>query len=931
MREETENIVSGHIQTLLSRLSREQLKGVTMDSAAVRMTACAGSGKTETLTTRIIYLLSKGVDPANIVAFTFTNRAAQSMKIRLHKRVIELGGAESRRKLAPLFVGTIHSFCLRILQDYAGFDNYDVLDEHRETAFTIEHGRELGLQESANRILGRRIGYSAVVSVFLRSISVVYDELIDRGRLRRFSPIFAELLDKYEDLMTHHLVFNFGQLIYHSIRILDQRNDIHEKVAGSISHLLVDEYQDVNPAQEKLIQLLTSKGGKLFVVGDANQSIYQWRGSDVRCFEQFEEKFPKSGAVVLNQNRRSAPAIIEVANKIGYSINKSVDEQMIPLNEDIGDSIWWVEETSPEAEAEWIASKIIELNNSGVKFSDIAILLRSVKTSGEPLIKEFRQRRIPFMVRGRIGLFCREEAQALGRIFAWMADEPWVENPYPGSWSQQTKHLIVTALFDNWVCKPEEYPRIRSQLEELKVAVSKNQYRNLTEIFRRVINILGFLDLDPRNSADSSLMAILGRFNQLLTDYESAITRQDSSTSTETRNSSKELLKGFTWYVNSYAGSAYEEEPINSKGEIDTVSLSTIHQAKGLEWPVVFVPCLVARRFPSSYTGHRQDWFLHRGIFDAIRYEGTKLDERRLFYVALTRARDGLYLSWFSRTQKQNADQCPFVFTTLPENVDTSPDKAGICKISKASFGEEPDIATYSPSEIIWYRRCPYSYLLRKIWGFQPGLVRELGYGKALHHIMRLVGDEAKQGKKINAVSVRDMVEEHFYLPYATIAMASAMKESAATKIARFVENNIDDIERIQQVEARLEFPIGPALIYGVVDVILRHGGESVEVRDYKTTKGDPYTDDDADFQIRLYSAGLQQMGYPVDAASIANLEEEEIRTVDISNEVLCSVLDEAQGYLAGMKSQDYTNKLGSHCRKCDYQDICRYLSRSTS
>ncbi len=263
MREETENIVPGNIQTLLSRLSREQLNAVTMDSAAVRMAACAGSGKTETLTTRIIYLLSRGVDPANIVAFTFTNRAAQSMKIRLHKRVVELGGPESRRKLAPLFVGTIHSFCLRILQDYAGFDNYDVVDEHRETAFAIEHGRELGLQEAANRILGRRIGYSVAVSVFLRSISVVYDELIDRGLLRRFSPIFAELLDKYEDLMARHLVFNFGQLIYHSIRTLDQRNDIHERVAGSIRHLLVDEYQDVNPAQEKLIQLLTSRGGEI--------------------------------------------------------------------------------------------------------------------------------------------------------------------------------------------------------------------------------------------------------------------------------------------------------------------------------------------------------------------------------------------------------------------------------------------------------------------------------------------------------------------------------------------------------------------------------------------------------------------------------------------------------------------------------------------
>jgi CRISPR/Cas system-associated exonuclease Cas4 (RecB family) len=157
------------------------------------------------------------------------------------------------------------------------------------------------------------------------------------------------------------------------------------------------------------------------------------------------------------------------------------------------------------------------------------------------------------------------------------------------------------------------------------------------------------------------------------------------------------------------------------------------------------------------------------------------------------------------------------------------------------------------------------------------------------------------------------------------------MRESAATKIARFVENNIDDIERILQVEARLEFPIGPALVYGIVDVILRHGGESVEARDYKTTKADPVTDDEADFQIRLYSAGLQQMGYPVDVASIANLEQEGIRRVDISKEVLSSAIAEAQGCVVGIKSANYTAKVGSHCRTCDYKDICRYLAKPRS
>jgi DNA helicase-2/ATP-dependent DNA helicase PcrA len=912
--------------SVLLNLSPEQLKAATLDSPAIRMSACAGSGKTETLTGRIVHLLQNGADPSSVVAFTFTDRAAKNMKSRIHKRVIENYGLEARQTLAPMFVGTIHSYCLRMLQDHAGYDTYDVLDEHRETAFAIEHGRELRLQEIAQNILRRKIGYSAAVAIFLRSLSVVNDELIDRGLLRRFSPVFAELVGQYEKLMADHLVFNFGQLITLAIQVLEQKGYIREIAAGSIRHLLVDEYQDLNPAQEKLIQLLLSKGGHLFVVGDANQCIYQWRGSDVRCFEHFEQRFPQSKAIFLQLNRRSTSDIIEVANKFASTIDKTIDIKMIPYREESNQSVWWIEHLSPNEEAAWVADKIIQLNESGVRFSDIAILLRSVNTAGAAFIQEFKQKRIPYILGGRIGIFRRQEAQALGRIFAWLSDTPWIEAPYQGSRSQQTKFLLETALIDNWGCTDEQYPKFKSKFEGLKTAVLKNQFRNLTEVFRNVINILGFLEFNPENTTDRSLMALLGRFNQLLTDFESTIKRQDiSNDSTETSTNLKGLINGFTWYVNTYATSAYEEESTEDMKEADAVALTTVHQSKGLEWPVVFVSSLISRRFPSSKCGQRREWLIHRGIFDTQRYEGTILDERRLFYVAITRAKDGLYLSWFRKGEKQSADRSPFIWATLPPDQDIRPENAGISQVVSTSLEEEPEMTTYTPSELIWYRRCPYNYLLRKVWGFQPGLARELGYGKALHHIMRLVGNEVRQGKKIDTDIARRIIDEHFYLPYAPPTMAQAMKESATQKIERFIENNIDDIHRIQQVEARLEFPIGQALVYGIVDVILRHDGETVEARDYKTTKADRYSNDEANFQIRLYSAGLKQMGYPVAFASIANLEEEEVRSIDISNNVLSSVVEETQGYILGIKTKDYTAKPSQYCRNCDYRDICRY------
>jgi len=915
----------GQEQLLLERMSPEQIKAITLDKDAIRIAACAGSGKTETLTRRILRLLLTGIEPATIVAFTFTERAAQAMKSRLHTRIAQWEGPHATRKLGPMFVGTIHSFCLRILQDHAGYGNYDVQDEHREAAFANEHCWSLGLREAASEILGHPIAYAAAVSIFLRSMSTVYDNLIDRAALERFSPRFARLLEQYENLMTNHLLLNFGQLISCAVQVLEQDEFVRNLIAGSIRHLLVDEYQDLNPSQERLIELLVSKGAHLFVVGDKNQCIYQWRGSDVRCFERFQVTFPSAEPIALRENWRSVPGIIRVANDFSRFLTSDPAERMIPCKEECGESVWWVEQDTPSAEADWVADKILELNEAGFRFSDIAILVRSVSTSGAPFIQKFEERKIPFMVAGRTGLFRRREAQALGCIFAWLAEEPWVENLYTGARLSPTEHLLKIALEYYWGCKKEDFLRIRSDLEQLKNVIKRGRLRNITELYRQIMRILGFLELDAANPNDGALMAIMGRFNELLTDYESMVRRQDASQMTDVVTDWRQFLKGFTWFVNSYASSAYEEEAAEDMREVDAVCLTTVHQAKGLEWPIVFIPSLVFRRFPASKTGQTGEWLLHKAMFDIERYTTTMEDERRLFYVALTRAKNGLYLSWFRRYDRILADLSAFVATTLPEGYRPKASSVSIPEVPKVTPEDEIEVSTYSPSEIICYRRCPYNYLLRQVWGFQPGLARELGYGKAVHHIMRLIGQESQSGKEINAAVTKAMIEDHFYLPYAPTSMVAVMKESAINKLTRFVEDNLGDIVRIQQVEVRLEFPVGSALVYGIVDVILRHEQETMEARDYKTTRADEYSDDEADFQIRLYSAGLQQMGYPIALASVANLEEGTIRKVDVSKETITSVLDEAQEYIIGIKSKNYIAKPSHYCGQCDYRDICRY------
>ncbi|TET79938.1 ATP-dependent helicase, partial [candidate division TA06 bacterium] len=274
-------------------LSKEQRKAVLSKRQHLRMVAGAGTGKTETLTRRIVYLLLYKEQPPNsVVAFTFTQRAAQSMKSRIYDRVRLLKGEDACAQLGEMYVGTIHGYCLRTLQDLFGYGNHEQLDGNQEMAFLLRKGWGLGLGASGN--------YSHNCARFLRSVDVVHNECMSRKKLGKKDPDFLRGLERYEELLEQHRLITFGRMITLAIEKLKAR----PKLLTGIAHLIVDEYQDINPAQDRLIRLI-GRNADVFVVGDPRQSIYQWRGSDERCFEEFLRNFPGCEKVTLRENRRS--------------------------------------------------------------------------------------------------------------------------------------------------------------------------------------------------------------------------------------------------------------------------------------------------------------------------------------------------------------------------------------------------------------------------------------------------------------------------------------------------------------------------------------------------------------------------------------------------------------------------------------------------
>lgn len=907
----TTSSIVGEVLNKPTKLSDDQRKAVLSKSRYNRIIAGAGAGKTETLTRRIAYLLLvKKVKPAAIVAFTFTEKAAQSMKSRIYQRIEQIAGPSVAAGLGEMYIGTIHAYAKRILEDYFKFGNHGVLDENQEIAFLMRQGWNLRIQK-----FGRT--YAQSCRNFLRTVNMVWGEMLDEKKLEKKAPEFYDKLKRYEELLGKHRQLTFGKMIYLAVLNLRDKPD----TLSHVQHLIVDEYQDINQAQAELIGFV-GKNGSIFVVGDPRQSIYQWRGSDEKFFDVFSQTFSGTDTVTIRENRRSTRKIVRNANKFAESFERAHYEPMYPIRDEQG-LIGVASHDRPNDEARWIVDQIedLVLRKKAIEFSDVGVLTRSVSTSAQPLIEELRRRRIPYIVGGKVGLFKRDEAQALGRIFSWFWEDGfWVEDPW--RWSQQVQgdDLLTSALVFWDSAHAHGHPdEAEVKLRQIKANLNspKSSYANFTKIYYDVLTTLGYERLDYKAAGDAAVMANLGRFNNLLTDYESA-NRIGGRAPDWVRD-----IKGLCWFMNSYALQAYEEQPSDDIRGVDAVQVMTIHQAKGLEWPIVFLFSAVKRRFPPSRLGRPQNWCgVPRDMFDATRYEGDVEDERRLFYVSITRARDALVVSHFNRMTR-NVSRCMFIedmdgtVTTDLQSADELPDVA----VHPSLVSEE--IQTFSAGEIITYNVCPHMYLLRDLWGYQPELNQAIGYGNGLHYCLRRAGELVKDEGYSPLSAVVTSVDIDFYMPFVGGVVLENFRNSARRMLIEFSKKYGDDLKRIEEVEYRLEFPVQNATIMGKVDVIMREGG-NMEVRDYKTSD-EVRTFDEISVQVRLYTVGLRSLGRPVTSGSVAYLETPEVRIVDITDPSLKKSKKLAEKTVKNIIRRNFSPNPGDNCKRCDQRQICKW------
>ncbi|MCL6647889.1 MAG: ATP-dependent helicase [Chloroflexi bacterium] len=980
-------------------ISPAQEEAIRHPATRLQVVASAGAGKTEVLARRAVWLLTgKHLPPDSILAFTFTEKAAAELRERIEERAAEADPAFAA--LPPvsrgMFIGTTHSWALEALRELGGiYETVDVLDEASEWSLLQRVARRIGLVELYAEAEGRetaRVALAPAVERFLRSAEVVYNERIARDRLAAAAPRFAAVLERYDRLLLDMRLLPFRMLLDRAADALAPGGPLWSRLRGRLRHVLVDEAQDFNRAQEEILRRLMELGAAVTLVGDDDQAIYQWRGGDVEIFTGFQE----AERVHLTTNYRSRPEIIRLASAVVEGLPSRLPKE---LRADRPPSppgaVEFFVAATPSSEAEEIARRVDLLLAEGQSPGEVAILLRSVRTAAQPIVAALRRHGVRVSVVGRTSLMARPEMALIARIFIFWStagSEPasWWPDPY-GDRETVTVESLTRDIVDVTGAGKDEATRLVERILRLGEQLRSRGVDDVVALYDRLLSALGL----PRAGRAHEEMG-LGQMSSLLTSFERSLRRaapawlyQEAAFPAAREESEEEdrlfpeappasalassagaatsaslpspagatftaaatpgeiFLTRLKAFLEAFAGRAVEEPSDAVVVESDAVQILTVHQAKGLEFPVVFVPSLVEGRFPSSMTGRRQLWYVPETLFDRPRYEGREEDEARLFYVALSRARELLVLSAFENHEKGGrAGLSRFLAGGFARRLDELARPSRSLHPPVLLLKQEKKLLVVDFTSLLLYESCGYRYWLSRLCGFQPLLARELGFGRLLHHVVAELSRRAMAGRIPEPADVEAILAKSFYLPFAGSVSREKLLHSAARRLTRYVRKFGGELARVVQPEMRFEVPVAGARIRGRVDLLLRAEpgaadadpdpdpagrrevpGEEVVLVDFKTSENRPPLEAHQN-QLRLYALACRRLGYKPAALYIHDLDADdggriEVPEDDASRE---SFARHVEGLVEGIRSARFEpNPAPATCRGCDLRTFCPY------
>jgi DNA helicase-2/ATP-dependent DNA helicase PcrA len=631
-----------------TELNEEQYAAVTAGEGPLLVIAGAGSGKTRVVTYRVAWLVEHGADPSRILLVTFTNKAAREML----RRVEALLHTDLRR----LWGGTFHHIANRTLREHAeslGYrPNYTILDAEDSKELIGACVREAGVDTKTRRFPRSEVLHD-IVSLGVNTAFSIEDVIL--RSYPYFEPLISDIKlvnEVYQKRKKQENLMDYDDLLLNWKRLLEENPAIRERYAEQFEHILVDEYQDTNRIQADIVDLLAAKHRHVMVVGDDAQSIYSWRGADFRNIYEFPKRYPDVQIFRLEVNYRSTPQVLDLANA-SIARNQKQFPKALRTNRQGGPKPALIPARDVYEQAQFVVSRALELRDEGIPLSEMAILYRSHYHSMEVQVEMIR-RGIPYLVRSGVRFF--EQAH----IKDVVAHLRLISNPHDElAWMRVFK-LVPGIGARTAIRLWEDIGRTTQPLEALSSLHSSHLIPRRAEVgwkdFLSLIDTLTHPQTIRSPAAQIEAVLDSGYVEYLRANYTNADARVEDLRQLANFAARYESTEAFLSEVAligterfSMRDGIYGEDVLAGGDEDEYLVLSSIHQAKGLEWRVVFLIWAANSRFPTARS---------------LRDEDALEEERRLFYVAITRAKDELYLCYplLGRERNRNVILTPSPF-----------------------------------------------------------------------------------------------------------------------------------------------------------------------------------------------------------------------------------------------------------------------------
>jgi DNA helicase-2/ATP-dependent DNA helicase PcrA len=983
---------------LLKDLNPEQREAVLHKDGPLLIIAGAGTGKTKVITHRIAHLVQSGVKPSEILALTFTDKAASEMEERVD-RLLPYG-------TFGVQISTFHAFGDRILRDNAleiGLStDFRVLTRPEQVIFFREHLFEFPL--SYYRPLGNPTKF---IDAILTLISRAKDEDVtpeeyqryanglkefsitpqDENRAGKPAPMrrgdlgrpfsdeelaeialkekeLAETYARYQELMARYGYLDFGDQVSLALKLLRARPSVLARYQRQFRYIMVDEFQDTNYAQFQLVKLLAQRHSNVAVVGDDDQSIYKFRGAAISNILNFMDVYPDARQVVLSRNYRSTREILDSAYTLITNNNPDRLEVKNGINKRLvsdageGRAVEFHQFETLSDEADWVASSIKEKVSAGrCNFRDIAILVRN-NGDADSFIRVLNMKGIPNRFSGSKGLYGRPEVRLLTSFLRVMANPDDSISLFHLAISEvyNIDMMSVTLCLNLSNRKRRPLFHILSHLDSIEELMEAIHDEGRERIARLLRDITRFLELSRDTSTGTLLYTFLTE-----TGYLASLTqRHDIESDDKIRNIARffEIVKGFEGltphdrvhgfieHLNNLIEAGDGPPVAEADLSADAVNILTIHKAKGLEFSVVYMVSLVADRFPSRNRGDSIE--LPEGLIkDTLPTGDFHLEEeRRLFYVGMTRAKMELYLtSGKDYGGKRLKKVSPFVAEALGKGIveglkaKAMPLEAieRAAATGTSSSGTElpmPDSEALhlSFNQIDDYETCPLKYKYIHILKVPVPENQAFIYGKALHDAVQAYLRKKKEGNPLPPEDVIKVFERSWKGEgFLSREHEERRLEAGKEALRRFVEAEGRSRAIPSHVEKEFSFYIGNNRISGRWDRVDEDG--EIVIIDYKSSEVREKEDADRkakeSLQLSIYAMAYRAMeGRLPDRVELHFLESGITGSAVRDEKELRKAGEKILEVAKGIRAREFTATPGyMACGYCDFRGICPYTA----